>query len=127
MIYIVQNLVPITLAAALGLGIWALWLRRGRIRRPSVSGWVLNAVAMFWLSAILAGALILAPVEADVWAVTLGTAIIIWGGFVLPVLAVTLATARQRTARIGGAIAIWLLIMLVQAAAMRAIGLTAPI
>ncbi|APE27762.1 hypothetical protein [Aurantiacibacter gangjinensis] len=127
MIYILQNMLPIAAATVIGLAIWALWLRRAGIRPPSLSGWALNLVAIFWLAAILAGALILAPVEANIWAVTLGTAIIIWCGFVLPVLAVSLAMARQRTRRIAGTVFIWLLIMLAQSAIMRVIGLSAPV
>ena len=126
MVYIVQNLAPIAVATVMGLAIWALWLRRARIKPPSLSGWVLNAAAIFWLAAILAGALILAPVDAGVWAVTLGTAFIIWVGFVLPVLAVTLSAMRRKTRQILAAAGVWLAIMLVQAAAMRLIGLAAP-
>jgi hypothetical protein len=50
---------------------------------------VLAGVAEVWLACILAGALILAPPEAGAWAMALGSAFIIWIGFVLPTLIVS--------------------------------------
>ena len=47
-----------------------------------------------WFAAILAGALIVAPAKADVWTMTIGTALIIWGGFVAPITLVTLDRAQ---------------------------------
>lgn len=118
MIYIVTNAWPILLAAIAGTAVLAaLW--RGRMTRGL-------AVALFAaaavLAAILAGALILAPVTASRWTIALGSAFIIWGGFVLPSVATTVR-ARGLSwplalADAGG----WLALMLVEAAVMRFIG-----
>ncbi|MEM9810522.1 MAG: DUF1761 domain-containing protein [Pseudomonadota bacterium] len=55
-----------------------------------VSPWpyVIAFVAEFWVACILAGALILAPPEAGRWTMALGTALILWVGFVLPTMLV---------------------------------------
>lgn len=126
MIYILQNIIPIAVATALGLAIGALWLRATGWRLPGASVLVLSALAQFWLAAILAGALILAPSEAGVWVMTIGSALVIWCGFVLPALAVTLAVGGVRAGRILSACACWLVMMLAMAVVMRAIGLASP-
>ena len=122
MIYILLNLLPILVATAIGLMIGALWYRPRLGRALAVAG-----LAEFWLAAILAGALILAPPKGGVWTMTLGSAFIIWVGFVMPAL---LATAAARRAPLRGA-AIdaghWLVVMLAMATVMRLIGLVAPV
>lgn len=123
MSYIVTNIVPILLAGIAGLGLLALaWRGRG-----AGAGLLLPAFALLcWLAAILAGALILAPVEAGRWTVALGSAGIIWVGFVLPAVLVTL---RSRAVSWGAALAdagLWLAVMLLQAAVLRAVGVVGP-
>ena len=122
MIYIVHNAVPILLA---GLAGTALLLARWRSLLAPAS-LVATVAATSWLAAILAGALILAPVEAGRWTVALGSAAIIWVGFVLPSIMVTL---RARGAGWGAALAdagLWLVVMLVQAALLRLVGVSGP-
>ncbi len=78
------------------------------------------------LAAILAGALILAPPKGGVWVMTIGSAVVIWLGFVVPTLAVSLQMAGQRWARIVRAWGWWLVAMLVQAVVLRLVGLVPP-
>ena len=79
-----------------------------------------------WLAAILAGALILAPREAGAWVMALGSAVVIWIGFVVPVLWVTLGAYGLGKGRIIAGMAYWLVVMVGQAALMQAIGLVPP-
>lgn len=126
MIYIVINLAAIATATLIGLVIGAAWLRASGALLP---GWrVILAVGLaeFWLAAILAGALILAPDEAGAWVMAIGSAVVIWAGFVVPVLVVTFLALRLSVRQTLGAALHWLVIMLAQAAAMQAIGLMPP-
>ena len=121
MIYIVINAIPIGIATLLGL------LLAQFVDRPKgLGGWIVALISAAWLCAILAGALILAPPKAPVWVMTLGTAVVIWGGFVLPTLATSLHMAGQRWNRIAMACLWGLAVMLVLAVVMRLIGLTPP-
>jgi hypothetical protein len=129
MIYLWLNIGPILIATIAGLAAGMLWAMltepaaRGR-GRPADQA--LRFAAELWLAGILAGALILAPVSAGRWVVAFGSAFIIWVGFVLPALFVTLRS-RGHPARVALAdCARWLLVMLVQAAVLRALGLTPP-
>ena len=79
-----------------------------------------------WLCAILAGALILAPPKGSIWTMTLGSAFVIWLGFVVPSIA---ASYRFRALPARAALAdcgYWLGVMLVQAVVLRLIGLVPP-
>lgn len=78
------------------------------------------------LSAILAGALILAPVNAGRWTIALGSAFIIWGGFVLPGVAATLLSRGTGWRGAFGDAAAWLALMLLQAAVLQLIGVVHP-
>lgn len=122
MIYIVTNALAIILAAALGTGLLAL-LWRERLSRSAV---VALFAAALVLGAILAGALILAPVQAGRWTISLGTAFIIWGGFVLPTVAATLRSRAVPWPSALGDAAAWLAVMLVEAATMQLVGLVHP-
>ena len=129
MIYILLNLAPILVATAIGLGIGALYRATlDRAAPPTVSlGTLIVAVlGSFWFAAILAGALILAPPKAAPWVMAVGTAVVIWAGFVLPVVAITQSYRRARTASIVGDSAYWLVAMTAQAVAMKLIGLVPP-
>jgi hypothetical protein len=121
MIYIVLNAVPIGLATLLGLLV-AQFLDRPK----GIGGWVVALVSAAWLNAILAGALILAPPKAPVWVMTIGSAVVIWAGFVAPTLATSLLLAGQRWGRVLRAWGWWLVVMLVAAVVMRLVGLTPP-
>ena len=121
MIYIVINAVPIGLATLL-----ALLLAQFVDRPKGLGSWIVALAAAAWLGAILAGALILAPPKAPLWVMTIGSAVVIWIGFVVPALATSLLMAGQRWGRIGRACLWWLAVMVVQAVVMRLVGLTPP-
>ena len=122
MIYIVLNALPILVATALSLALAALWYRR----RASAEMVVLGFVGQAWLAAILCGALILAPREAGLWVMTIGSAVVIWAGFVVPSVAVSHRWRGQSWATIASDLGYWLVAMVVQAVAMRLIGLVPP-
>jgi hypothetical protein len=121
-IYIALNAWPITIAALSAVGLGALWYRK-----PVPTATLITIIAAHcWLGAILAGALILAPPKGGVWTMTLGSAFIIWFGFVLPALAASyrLRGVAWRTLAIDAGY--WLAAMLLQATVMRVIGLVPP-
>jgi hypothetical protein len=127
MIYIVLNFTPILLATLAGLCISAAfyWPRRGQ----ATGHIALSATAFFaefWLCSILAGALILAPPKADAWTMALGSAFVIWLGFVAPALIVTQRARAQSWALVGADCAHWLAVMLVQALVLKSVGLIPP-
>lgn len=126
MIYILLNIVPILVATAVGLLLGAAYhaaLGRGRV---SVSAVVVAALGLFWFASILAGALILAPPKAAPWIMAVGSAVVIWAGFVLPVVAVTQRYHGAPWRRIVGDSLFWLVTMVAQAVAMKLIGLAPP-
>jgi hypothetical protein len=126
MIYIWLNAIPILVATLAGLGIGALFRRLGGLPAPR-PGFVLSAfVAEAWFAAILAGALILAPAKAGDWTMAIGSAVVIWIGFVVPVLVVSLGVRQLPARAIAGDAAHWLIVMLVQAVILKAIGLVPP-
>lgn len=121
------NLLPIVVATMIGLVVGYGWhLTLGGGGRMGGGTMALAAAGEFWLAAILAGALILAPPKADPWVMAIGSAVVIWAGFVLPAVAISLAH-RQIPARgvISEALH-WLVVMTAQAVAMKAIGLAPP-
>ncbi|MFM9978126.1 MAG: hypothetical protein ACKVOP_08805 [Sphingomonadaceae bacterium] len=122
MIYIVLNAWPIAVAALSAVGLGALWYRC-----PVSTPTLLTIIAAhLWLGAILAGALILAPPKGDVWTMTIGSAFIIWIGFVLPALAASYRLRGLAWRAIAIDAGYWLAAMLLQATLMRMIGLTPP-
>ena len=127
MIYIYLNLGAILLASVAGLAVdygYRAAFGAGVRRAPAYIAIAFTAEA--WFAAILAGALIVAPPKADIWTMTIGTALIIWGGFVAPV---TLVTLTGRGERIGPTLAEcghWLLVVLAQAVVLRLVGLFPP-
>lgn len=126
--YILLNAGAILIAAAAGLAAGlTFWAAFGRTGRPfGARALITAALAETWLCAILAGALILAPPRGGAWTMGLGSALVIWLGFVAPALAATHAY-RGLPARAAGVDALrWLIVMLVQAAVLILIGLTPP-
>ena len=127
MIYIVINGGAILTATLAGLLFGVLYY--GVIDRSRMGGAATLAtafVAEAWLCAILAGALILAPPKGSVWTMTLGSAFVIWLGFVVPSI-----TASYRFRALPGRAVVadcgyWLGVMLVQAVVLRLIGLVPP-
>ncbi|QMW21751.1 hypothetical protein [Sandaracinobacteroides saxicola] len=126
MIYLWLNAGAILAATVAGLLLGAGWHRLVGRGWVSVAGGVRVAVAQAWFAGILAGALILAPPQAPPLVMAFGSAVVIWAGFVLPVLLVGLPYrgAGVRTAVLDALF--WLLLMLVQAGVMKAVGLVAP-
>ena len=126
MIYILLNIVPILAATLAGLlfgAAYSAFARRGRFS-PAVA--ITAFIAEFWLAAILAGALILAPSKGSVWTMTLGSAFVIWIGFVVPVI---MTSYRFRSVANRAALedsVHWLGVMLIQATVLRLIGLVPP-
>ena len=130
MIYIVVNAAAILAATLASLVFGALYYSaasRGRPRPTGLTATLLTAFfAEFWLCSILAGALILAPPKGGVWTMTLGSAFVIWLGFVAPVI---IATYRHRALGTRRALVDsghWLGAMLVMAVVLRLIGLSPP-
>ena len=143
MIYIVQNLIPIAIAAVAAFlfgGAYyrvfrTLWLNAAgpnalnAEQRPGVLHYVGIFIAEFWMAAILAGAVILAPTDegAGPWVMAIGSALIIWIGFVLPAIYVSYRVLGQSTRLILLDTAHWLFVMLIMAILLQAVGLSAPV
>ena len=127
MIYIVLNAPAILAATAAAMAFGAVFYRVVGGAAPLAIGTIVTAfVAQFWLAAILAGALILAPPKGGVWTMTLGSAFVIWIGFVAPVLLATYRLRGMRWAMALADAAYWLGAMLIMAIVLRLIGLVPP-
>lgn len=122
MIYIWLNIVPILVAALASVGLAGLIY--GRKAAPATL--VVVFLAQAWLAAILAGALILAPPKGGVWTMTIGSAVVIWAGFVAPTLAASYRLRGQSLRTISADGGYWLAAMVMQAIIMRLIGLVPP-
>ena len=130
MIYIVLNAFAILAATLTGVAVGtgyqtlcgdAAWLKDARVTALATV-----LVCQAWLCAILAGALILAPSKGSVWTMTIGSAVVIWLGFVAPAI---IASYRYRAIALRVAMAdcgYWLIVMIVQAVVLRVIGLVPP-
>ena len=128
MIYIVLNITAILAATLVSLCFGLLYYRLLDFRKSAgrASTVATAFIAELWLACILAGALILAPPQASLWTMSVGTAVIIWIGFVVPVIA---ATYQFRG--MGWRLTItdcthWLGVMLIQTVVMRVVGLVPP-
>ena len=128
--YILLNARPILAATLAGFFLSVAYAATGGAgmggARRTAGLAALAFVAQGWVACILAGALILAPRQAGAWTMALGSAAVIWVGFILPTLVVTLRFRGSRAgAALGDALA-WLAIMLVQAAVLQLVGLARP-
>jgi hypothetical protein len=126
MIYILLNAGPILAATLAGLLIGWVYYRLAGLPRAGVGLLVTVALAQAWFAAILAGALILAPAKAGDWTMAIGSAVVIWIGFVVPVSVVTL---RARQIGAGAVVAdclYWLVVMVAKAFVLKSIGLVPP-
>ena len=126
MIYIAINAIAIFAATTAGLIFGYFYAALMRMRGVSPAVFLTVALAEFWLAAILAGALILAPAKQDLWTMALGSAFVIWIGFVVPVI---MTSYRFRRIPVRAALmdsVHWLGVMIIQAAILRLIGLTPP-
>lgn len=126
MIYIQLNAGPILAATFAGLAFGALYLQLSGLTLRSFGLLLTAFVAEAWFAAILAGALILAPAKADPWTMAIGTAVVIWIGFIVPVLVVTLRARRIGAAAVALEALHWLGVMLIQTVVLKTIGLVAP-
>ncbi len=126
MIYILLNAGPILAATLAGLVIGLAYHRLAGLPRAGMGLLATTAVAQAWFAAILAGALILAPAKAGDWTMAIGSAVVIWIGFVVPVCVVTL---RARAVSAGAVVLdclYWLAVMVTQAIILKSIGLVPP-
>jgi hypothetical protein len=126
MIYILQNLFPILAATSVGLAIGLIAVRLSSGLLPSPAALAIIVIAEFWMTCILAGALILAPAEAPRWIMAMATPFIIWIGFVAPAIAVLGAVEEVTFRSSTRTIFHWLIVMMANAATLEAIGLVAP-
>ncbi|MCW6513268.1 DUF1761 domain-containing protein [Lichenifustis flavocetrariae] len=132
MTYIATNLIAICSAAFIGLGISVLYHVVFDAEHWDASlgynlGLALTTfISEFWLAAILAGALILAPVDADAWTIAIVTPIVIWIGFVVPALVVSFSARRLPPSMIALDCAHWLVVMVAQSCVLHSIGLVHP-
>ena len=130
MIYIVTNAIAILGATLCGRMFGLIYDRLAGTGRalPSAPSGTMGVVflAELWLCAILAGALILAPPKGGIWTMTLGSAFVIWIGFVLPTIVAGYRSRGLGWRVIGSDCGQALGVMLVQAAVLRLIGLVAP-
>jgi hypothetical protein len=126
MIYIILNAIPIALATLAGLLVGWAYLRLAGVPARGSGVLVMMAVTQGWVAAILAGALILAPAKAGDWTMAIGSAVVIWAGFVVPVGVVTLRVRNYAWAAVAVDALYWLVVMLVQALVLKSIGLVPP-
>ena len=122
MIYIALNAVPILLATLAGL-VAGLLLHR---ERHGIGHYMTVFVAQAWFAAILAGALILAPPKAAAWVMAIGSAVVIWVGFVVPATIVTLRYRAAGWRDVARDCGYWLVVMVVQALVLKSLGLVPP-
>ena len=126
MIYILTNLWAILIATAGSLAVGMLYLvARGRRAFP-LALVAVAVVAEFWLTSILAGALILAPSQAGPWTMAIGSAVVIWIGFVVPTIAITHLSRGLSLGAAAADCAQWLAAMVVEAVILHLVGLTHP-
>jgi hypothetical protein len=132
--YIATNWTVILAATVASLLVGALYSAlaqrpvSGVAARFSIGLVAVAFVAEFWLACILAGALILAPANAaPPWVMAIGSAVVIWVGFVLPTLLVSDVFRRLSTAAVVGDVLHWLVVMVAQAAVLQTLGLTRPV
>ena len=135
MIYILTNAYAILAATLAGLafGVGYYFLAdRAATKSPSdgspklaVSA-ALAFIAEAWFASILAGALILAPPEAGRWTMAIGSALVIWIGFIVPVLIVTHRTRALTSRAVQTDCGHWLGVIVIQALVLQSIGLQLP-
>jgi hypothetical protein len=135
MIYIITNAFAIIAATLAGLafGVGYYFLVDQAVTKSFSDGstklimsTALAFVAQAWFASILAGALILAPPEAGRWTMAIGSALVIWIGFIVPVLLVTHCTRALSTRAALTDCGQWLGVIIIQAVVLQAIGLRLP-
>jgi len=126
MIYILLNAVPILAATLAGLVIGIVYHRLAGLPRGNAALVITTLIAQAWFAAILAGALILAPPKAPEWVMAVGSAVVIWIGFVVPVSIVTLRARAIAAAIVAADCLYWLVVMVTQAIVLKSMGLVPP-
>ncbi|MEE4348665.1 MAG: DUF1761 domain-containing protein [Pacificimonas sp.] len=95
--------------------------------KTSTTPFILSFLFEFLMASILAGALILAPVEAGGWTVAIGTALIIWFGFVMPTQLINHRYSMKPWSLTVIDAGHWLGVMLIMAIVLTLIGVDAPL
>nr|WP_295659226.1 hypothetical protein [Polymorphobacter sp.] len=127
MIYILQNAWQIIVATLIGLAAGAAFhAATGRRGRTALGLTITTVIAEAWFTAILAGALILAPAKAGAWVMAIGSAVVIWIGFVVPTAVVSLRSRGLGAGAIAAECGYWLVVMIVEAVVLHSVGLVAP-
>lgn len=142
-IYILINFLPILAATVAGFVFGGLyyralskpWMSAARLSEDDIKAkdgkvspapFIIAFVAEFWIASILAGAIILAPPQAGEWTMALGTAFIIFIGFVFPTMVVNdrygMQSFRLTLINAGR----WLAVFLIHVIVLQAIGLEPP-
>ena len=129
--YIFVNALTILFSACagliVGLSYRALLFRKGDRVSGSFVGLIITAfIAEYWLAAILAGALIVAPQQANPWVMAIASAVVIWAGFLVPVLIVTYMFRGLSKSAMALDCGHWCVVMIVQAGVLQAVGLIHP-
>lgn len=134
MIYILINIWPILAATVAGLVFGTAYHAASRGSEAGGGGGgvgspvtaVIAFAAEFWIACILAGALILAPEEAGEWTMAIGTAVVIWIGFVAPSILVSHRYERRSWGLTAKSLAHWLGVFLVHVVVLQLFGLEPP-
>ena len=143
MIYIVQNFWPILAATVVGYAFGAAyymalakpWMAAASLSEDDIKStkngpawlpYALAFVAEFWIAAIMAGALILTPEEAGEWSMALGTAFILWIGFVFPTIMVNHRYGMRPWSLTFIDTGHWLGVFVLQVIVLQLLGLSAP-
>ena len=143
MSYIWLNIWPILAGTVAGFAFGALWygllatpwMRAAGLTAEAISAsgrsatwsYVVSFAAEFWIACILAGALILAPPEAGPWTMAIGSAVVIWIGFVAPTILVNQRYAMRPFTQTAIDAGHWLGVFVVQVVVMQALGLAPPV
>lgn len=143
MVYILINWLPILIAAVAGFAFGAAyyavlgkpWMAAAGLTPEKIEGpdgktssapFIIAFIAEFWIASILAGSLILAPEEAGEWVMAIGTAVVIWIGFVVPVMVVNHRYQMAPWSLTFIDAGHWLGVMLLHVIVLQSIGVTPP-
>ncbi|NRA30300.1 MAG: DUF1761 domain-containing protein [Parvularculaceae bacterium] len=143
MIYILQNFLTILAGTVAAFAFGAVyysslskpWMAAAKLSEDDIKAktglaaaapYIIAFLCEFWIAAILAGALILAPEEAGEWTMAIGTAIVLWVGFIAPAMLVNNRYHMEPLSLFGINAGHWLGVLIIQAVVMQAIGVTPP-
>ena len=142
MIYILNNFLPISVATLATFLLAKLYdgffnpvgdqAAESDPRRTEVESFAFRLglfAGLFWMSAILTGAILVVPAYGDAgpWMTAIGLAVIIWIGFIFPALFITYRFNRFPRALFIRDALFWLCVIVTMAVIIRAIGVTRPL